>query len=384
MKQIIFAGIVTILFAVPEFTKADWPQWRGPNRDGIVTDKVPLPIITEENQPEQLWVSETIPSDHDGGHGSIAVANGKVIVAIVWHRDEPTEKRRFTRKVLGDLGHRSTGKLDPAIVEKMETDRNNLSRRLRGNALNEYAQKWVEENLDEKTQLSLGSWVASRFKKGSAALPLSLLNEIEKMGKHVFQNQAELDAWVAERDWTDAQKAEVLAKVPATEKQANDVILALDSATGKAVWKYELPAHPSGRSASSTPAVHDGKVYAALSTHLYCVDEETGKEIWKTPLIRKGFASSPMVAHGKVIVQQGKLTAFDAQTGELAWENKDVKATNSSPNIWKNTVICNSSKDIVGVNIDNGETLWTTTGGGRCDACHFRRSSRRPEQNRRQ
>ena len=100
MKQIIFAGIVTILFAVPEFTQADWPQWRGPNRDGIVTDKVPLPVITKENQPEQLWVSETIPSDHDGGHGSIAVANGKVIVAIVWHRDVPTEKRQFSRRVL--------------------------------------------------------------------------------------------------------------------------------------------------------------------------------------------------------------------------------------------------------------------------------------------
>lgn len=364
MLKSIFAVIPVLTILAGNFVKADWPQWRGPDRNGIAADTTPIPVISEEKPPEQLWVSPEIPSDHDGGHGSLAISNGKVVVAIVWHRDVPTEKRQFSRNVLSSLGHRSTGKLDPAIVEKMEHDRMNLSRRLRGKALDDYADKWVEDNFDEKTQLSLGSWVASRFKKGQAALPLSLLEEISAHSKHVFQNQAEMEAWVAARDWTDAQKAEVISKVPATEKQANDTVWTLDATTGKPVWKYESSGHPSGRGSSSTPAVHDGKIYAALSTNIYCIDEETGKEIWKTPLTRKGPASSPMVAHGKVFIQQGKLSAFDAQTGELAWENTDVKSVNSSPNLWKKTVICNSTKDLIGVSADTGETLWKTTGGG--------------------
>jgi len=250
------------------------------------------------------------------------------------------------------------------VVEKMETDRKNLSRRLRGKELEDYAKKWVEENLDQKHQVTLGSWVASRFIKGSQAIELRVLEEINQQRNHVFQNQAELEAWVAARDWTDAEKTEVLSKVPATEKQANDVILALDAATGKEVWKFEVPGYPAGRNASSTPTVQDGRIYAALSTHLHCVDEETGTEIWKAPLSRKGIACSPLVVYGKVFVQHGKLTAFDATNGQVVWENSDVKASNSSPNLWKNTVICNSNKEVVGVDAETGQTKWTTPGGG--------------------
>ncbi|MDF1813934.1 MAG: PQQ-binding-like beta-propeller repeat protein [Verrucomicrobiales bacterium] len=358
------AGILVFLFFTANQALADWPQWRGAARNGVAEGVVELPVISEENTPEQLWVSSEIPSDHDGGHGSLSVSKGKVIVAIVWHRDEPTEKRQFTRTVLGSLGHRGTGSLDPAVVEKMEDDRINLSRRLRGKALDDYAKKWVEENLNEKAQLSLGSWVAGRFKKGASALPLTLLNEIDKKSKHVFQSQAELEEWVSARDWTEAQKAEVLSKVPDTEKLANDVILALDKSTGEEIWKYETPGHPSGRGSSSTPAVSGGKVYAALSSHIHCVDEATGQPVWKTALSKKGPASSPMVVDGKVFLQQGKLTAFDAATGEVVWENKDVKSNNSSPNIWKNIVVCNSTKELIGVNKDTGETVWKAEGGG--------------------
>lgn len=152
----------------------DWPQWRGPGRDGIAAGRIDLPeTLTEENAPAKLWeTGGEIPSDHCGGHGSVAVAGGKVYLSLVWHRDEPTETRLIDADVLSKLDYRGTGSLSKETVEKMETDRKNLSRRLRGEALDRWAQEWVDANLDPKTKLSLGSWIIGRFKKGAAATRL--------------------------------------------------------------------------------------------------------------------------------------------------------------------------------------------------------------------
>ena len=56
-----------------------------------------------------------------------------------------------------------------------------------------------------------------------------------------------------------------------------------------------------------------------------------------------------------MFLQPNKLVAYDAETGEIAWENKDVKGANQSPAVWKGIVICNSAKEVVGVNASTGE-----------------------------
>ncbi|MEO0413407.1 MAG: PQQ-binding-like beta-propeller repeat protein [Verrucomicrobiota bacterium] len=351
--------------ALTSMTFADWPQWRGPERNGKAAAGLKIPVISEDAPPAKLWESTSVPSDHDGGHGSVSVAKGKVYLSVVWHRDVPTEKRQFTRKFLSDIGHRGTTGVPAEIVEKMEHDRMNLSRRLRGKELDDYANQWVDDHIDEKTKLALGSWIASRFKKGKAALPISAMEEVAAMSDHVFANQAELDAWFAERDWDDAVRDEIADKVLKTEKQANDVVLALDAETGEEAWRFEVEGFPSGRSSSSTPAVFDGKVYAALSLNLYCIDAATGEEIWQAPLTgKKGPASSPLITEGRVFLHENRLTCFDATTGAELWQNKQVKGSNSSPAIWGNLILSNSSKELVAADIETGETLWAIPGGG--------------------
>src|SRR5690606_10659220 len=137
-------------------------------RNGVSTAEGKLPeALSEENAPVKVWEStEEIPSDRYGGHGSVVIADGKAFLSLVWHRDEPTETRRIDGDVLAKLDYRGTNSLPPEIVEKMEVDRQNLSRRLRGDALDQWAKKWVDDHLDEKTKLSLGGWIISRFKKG--------------------------------------------------------------------------------------------------------------------------------------------------------------------------------------------------------------------------
>lgn len=345
---------------------ADWPQWRGPERNGIAASTASLPAtLPEGSELTQLWESIEIPSDRYGGHGSVAVADGKLYVSVVWHLDEPTETRKIDGDVLSSLGYRGTSSLSDEVREKMETDRLNLSRRIRGAALDDWAQNWVEEHLDQKTQLSLGSWIISRFKKGQAAIPLSVYETLRTASNKTFANQQELEAWVDEQNFDPVIRDQVVKAVPNTRKIANDVILCLDLADGSVLWRFETPGSPSGRSSSSTPAVSDGRVYAALSDHFYCVDAKTGDEIWRSALTgRKGPASSPLVHDGRIYLLQNKLSIFDAATGEELHENKEVRSSNSSPAVWNNVILCNAQKDLFGVDAETGVTLWKVPGGG--------------------
>lgn len=366
MKIVLLSPSLLALSTATALT-ADWPQWRGPDRNGVSKAEGKLPdTLSDENAPTKRWeTTDEIPSDHYGGHGSVAVSGGRVFLSVVWHKDEPTETRRIDGDVLSKLDHRGTNSLPKEIVEKMETDRINLSRRLRGEALDQWAQKWVDDNLDEKAKLSLGGWIISRFKKGPTAIPLSVYETLATASKEVFPNQAAMEDWVKAQNFEPAIREQIIAAVPNTKKVADDVVIALDAATGVQAWRFNTPGFPSGRASSSTPAVVDGRVYAALSEHLYCLDETTGKELWRAPLTgRKGPASSPLVLNGKVLLQQNFLSAFDAVTGAELWKNAEVKGSNSSPAAWKDVVICNSQNEVVGVNIETGLTLWKAAGGG--------------------
>lgn len=349
--------------------RADWPQWRGPTRNGIAEPGTKLPDqLSDETPPKKLWESETIPSDHDGGHGSVSIAGGKVYLSVVWHRDEPTEIRKIDSRAMGNLDHRGTDALGPELVAKMEEERENLGRRLRGAALEKWAEDWVKANLDEKTQLSLGSWVIGRFKQGKSAIPIKVYEVLRTVNDREFASQAEMEAWVNGQGFDPEIAKRIIAAVPATKKLANDVVLCLDADTGKTAWKFENPGSPSGRASSSTPAVADGRVFAALSEHLYALDAATGKEIWRAKLNKKGPASSPLVEGGKVFLQQNALTAFDAESGGELWQNKDANGANPSPAVWndgsRTIILCNATKAFVGVDAATGETLWTTDGGG--------------------
>jgi len=348
---------------------ADWPQWRGPTRNGVANGSDKLPEqLTKENPPTKIWQSDEIPSDHYGGHGSVITSNGKVFLSVVWHRDEPTETRKIDGNVLGSLGYRGT-KFTDELTAKMEEARLNINPRLRGGKLDEWAEKWVNENLDEKQRLSLGSWVIGRFKKGKTAISIADFKKLATVKSKEFASQEEVEKWVKSQGFEPDVEKRIIDSVPNTKKIANDVVISLDEKTGKTVWKFEVEGKPTGRGSSSTPAAANNRIYAALSTGLYCVNQKDGTLVWKAPLTgRGGPASSPLVVDGKVYLQQNFLTAFDSESGEILWTNKEANGSNPSPAYWQSgdstVIICNASKEIVGVDAASGKTLWKHPGGG--------------------
>lgn len=127
-------------------------------------------------------------------------------------------------------------------------------------------------------------------------------------------------------------------KVPNWNREeftGNERVLCLDEATGKELWKYEYPvkytiSFPAGP--RCTPSVHDGKVYAlGAEGNLVCLDAATGEVVWSKNLQEEyhtkaalwGYAGSPLVDGERIICVVGgegtHAVAFNLATGEEVW-----------------------------------------------------------------
>ncbi|MGE4550800.1 MAG: PQQ-binding-like beta-propeller repeat protein [Opitutales bacterium] len=346
---------------------ADWPQWRGPLRDGSSSSSVPLADSWPEDGPKLLWESEIVPSGDDGGFGSPVVADGQVYLSLVWHRDVPTDTR-----VVDDLAMRKIGvrrvNLPAELIAKMEEARISISSRMRGSNLDDWSKQWVEENFDAKQGLLYGDYVISRFRKGKLAFPIEATQKLLSIRNKVIPDESEFLAWIDEQGFDEETRKRVVEGVPATKKMADDVVVSIDLENGATRWKASLEGIPSGRTSSATPCVADGRIFSVGSNRMFCIDVKSGKVLWDVPINSKGGSSSVLVEDGKVIALVGRLTAFDAATGKILWVNKDLGGNRASPITWKpgrrKMVVCNSSRSLVGVDLASGETVWEAPAGG--------------------
>ena len=334
---------------------ADWPQWRGPNRDGVSTDTTPIAETFPEEGLKVVWESDFIPSDHYGGHGSPVIAGERAYMSVVWHERVPSESREIDSETMQQMSYRG---VSDELGKKMEEARLGLSPRMRGETLENFIKEWVETNLDEKEKLSVGSWVASRFKQGKTALPLEDLAKVSKMQGKPFESSEAFRAWMDAEGLSEATKEKLLVAVPNTIKVAKDALVCLDMTTGKQVWKFEAEGKPTGRKSSSTAAVVDDHAYFVGSTHVYSVKIDDGSLAWKTELV-----------DGKVFISAGSALALSAKDGSILWTQKAAKGDTGSPTWWTPTdsdpvLVINGSKSLFGVNPDTGDVLWEIEGGG--------------------
>ena len=170
-------------------------------------------------------------------------------------------------------------------------------------------------------------------------------------------------------------------------------VYCLDKKTGKIRWEQtahqgvpKVKRHPKGTHANSSPAT-DGTTVVAFfgSEGLYAYDMD-GRLMWKkdfglldsaffmVPSAQWGFAGSPVIHEGTVIVQcdamnTAFLAALELKTGKELWRalREDVP-TWSTPTVHvgeKSTqVIVNGFKHIGGYDFKTGKELWKISGGG--------------------
>jgi PQQ-dependent dehydrogenase (methanol/ethanol family) len=114
---------------------------------------------------------------------------------------------------------------------------------------------------------------------------------------------------------------------------------------GHIVWKFAPEQDKFAPSVACCDVVNrgvayaDGKIFVAtLDTKLYALDAKTGKTLWMAkngdPELGQTMTAAPLVVHDKVIVGiaggeygvRGYLTAYDTNSGKLAWRAYSVGA----------------------------------------------------------
>jgi len=141
-----------------------------------------------------------------------------------------------------------------------------------------------------------------------------------------------------------------LGLLSAVRRSQEEVVTALDAATGKTVWEFKYPAPTDGLDFSqgagphSTPLIVGDRLYATSTRReLFALDKATGQRVWSHDFIKeytapapgRGYTCSPLPYNGTVIVTVGgrgqAIAAFSRQTGALVWKAGDFEVSPASP-----------------------------------------------------
>lgn len=127
-----------------------------------------------------------------------------------------------------------------------------------------------------------------------------------------------------------------------------DHVYCLDANTGKEIWKHSYPCSskdPNGYPGPRCTPTVDGKFVYSVSRdgQLFCLNFDDGKVVWKkdyksdygAKVPQWGFSTSPLVEGNMLIIETGapgaSVIALDKVTGKELWKIGDDKVGYSSP-----------------------------------------------------
>ena len=165
-----------------------------------------------------------------------------------------------------------------------------------------------------------------------------------------------------------------------TRQGDDEVMTALDPASGDVIWRTSYPApfemvsatRRHGPGPKSTPAFSDGRLFTlGMTGTVTAFDAETGRKLWQNPgqPVQPLYhtATSPIVDGDLVILHvgghdDGALTAFDVATGTVRWSWDGDGPAYGSPMLFElsgtRQVVTFTQENFVGVSLESGELLW--------------------------
>jgi outer membrane protein assembly factor BamB len=168
----------------------------------------------------------------------------------------------------------------------------------------------------------------------------------------------------------------------AARRSQEEVVAALDAATGKTVWEFKYPAptgdvdFSQGAGPHSTPLIVGNRIYATSTRReLFALDKATGQRVWahdfmkeyKAPPPGRGYTCSPILYNGTIIVTIGgpgqAVGAFKQETGALIWKAGDFEMAPASPILvdvdGQPQLVLFAGERVAGLDPANGRMLWS-------------------------
>ena len=166
------------------------------------------------------------------------------------------------------------------------------------------------------------------------------------------QNVAQLGlAWYVDLDTHRGQEATpIVVDGVMYFSSAWSKVFAVNAATGQSLWSYDPKVPPEWAVNACCDvvnrgvAVWRGKIFVGtLDGRLVALDAATGKPVWETltidPKLRYTITGAPRVIKGKVLIGnggaemgvRGYVSAYDSETGKLAWRFYTVPGDPSKP-----------------------------------------------------
>lgn len=325
-------GFVLILFGASHLAaqSGDWPQWRGPNRDGVSKEAGLLKQWPADG-PSLIWKATGAGT----GYSSLAIAGGRIytmgvrgereyVIAFdvatgkeLWatahgerYKDDRGDGPRGTPTVDGDRLYALGGNGDLSCIDT-KTGRIvwaiNLLQKFGGSNPN-----WgISESplvIGDKVLVNAGG-------PGASVIALS-----KKDGSLVWKSQSD------EAGYSSAMPVQIGSTTQVVFFTAKRAV-GVDLKDGHLLWEY---AKPSNRTANvATPVVKGNRIfissdYGTGGGVVEIKPDGTAQEVYFTRDMKNHHSSSILVGDYLYGFSSGILTAMKFDTGEVAWKDRSV------------------------------------------------------------
>ena len=323
-----------VLFSVASAALAqsagNWPQWRGPNRDGISKETGLLKQWPAEGPP-LAWKA----TGAGRGYSSFSIANGKLYTMgvrgdreFVVAFDVATGKEAWAtphgsvfRNDRGD-GPRGTPTIDGDRVYALggAGDLSALDARTgkvvwSKNILSEFGGLNITWGISE-SPLVLGNKVL--VNAGARDASIVALNKAD--GSVIWKSQSD------EPGYSSAIPAEINGVTQVVFFTARRAV-GLDSRDGRLLWDYERPANQTANAA--TPIVRANRIfissdYGTGGGVVEIKPDNKAQEIYFTKDMKNHHSSSVLIGDHLYGFSSSILTVMRFDTGEIAWRDRSV------------------------------------------------------------
>ena len=316
--------------AMAQSAAANWPQWRGPNRDGISKETGLLKQWPAEGPP-LAWKA----SGAGRGYSSFSISNGKLYTMgvrgdreFVIAFDVATGKEAWAtphgsvfRNDRGD-GPRGTPTIDGDRVYALggAGDLSALDARTgkiawSKNILQEFGASNITWGISE-SPLVLGNKVL--VNAGGRDASIVALNKAN--GSVIWKSQSD------EAGYSSAIPVNVNGITQVVFFTASRAV-GLDSKDGRLLWEYERPSNNTANAA--TPIVRANRVfissdYGTGGGVVEITPDNKAREIYFTKDMRNHHSSAVLIGDYLYGFSASVLTAMKFDTGEIAWKDRSV------------------------------------------------------------